>query len=94
MQPTYVGQLEIMAILDHIVATDIELYETTGVFSILASDHLPIYCVWKKPKTKHDKEPYYGRAYSRLLEAEFVNDIVSHDWSDVLNDQDPDSSWL
>ena len=44
-------------------------------------------------KEEIDKEMIYGRAYSRLNKDDFSRDVQSHDWSDVLNEVDPDLAW-
>ena len=92
--PTYEhhnGQFS--AILDHFVTSDVALYQQHGVLNVSATDHLPIFASRKKEKEEHDKDKFYGRAYSRLIPEKFAEDVLTKNWDDVLNAQDPDIAW-
>ncbi len=47
----------------------------------------------KKPKTKHEKSKFIGRAYSKLNEDTFRVDINEYNWDCVMNCHDSNEAW-
>ena len=45
----------------------------------------------KKPKSKHSKEPYWGRAYDKMNK-QFKLEIPTHNWDNMYNSLDPNEA--
>ncbi len=78
--------------IDHVLTTNPHIFQTCGTIPSNASDHFPIYGVRKKPYANHPKVPIKSRAYSKINNNNFINDIESQDWSSVLV-ENPDTAW-
>ena len=91
---THIKQQELaFSLMDHYLTTNEELYATAGALPTNASDHFFVYTSRKKPKTKHHKSKFKGRAYSRLDEDKFREDIARINWQEIIDDQDCNLAW-
>ena len=91
---THIKQQELgFSLIDHYLTTDDDLYGYSGALPTNASDHFFVYAARKKPKVKHPKSKFKGRAYSRLDENEFKQEISNENWEGVLIQPDSDAAW-
>ncbi len=91
---THIKQQELgFSLLDHYQTTDSELYGFAGALATNASDHFFVYTAHKKPKIKHRKSRFKGRAYSRLDENQFKEDISNVNWQPIIEEQDSNTAW-
>ena len=80
-------------LIDHFVTNNIDLYSQHGICPTLESDHHIIYTARKKFKGKHNKIQVRVRKYKNMNETEFINQVTNHDWSNVLDNNNPTSAW-
>ena len=84
---------DLTSTLDQFVTSDQDLYTVNGVLTVFATDHLPIFTVRKKLKEDHPKRKFKFRAYGKMDKANFKQDVLSHNWDHVQENNDPDSCW-
>ncbi len=75
--------------IDHFLTSDINVYGQTGVIPHGASDQYIVYPMKKKRKIKDEKDEYSGRSYDKMNKMAFSYDVITTDWDDVYNEQDP-----
>ena len=91
---TNIEQLELgFSLIDHYLTTNTEVYSNSDTLPTNASDHFYVYANRKKPKTKHPKSKVRGRAYSRLDETKFKEDIANNNWTNIMESHDCDGVW-
>ncbi len=91
---THIKQQELgFSLIDHYLTTDSKLYRLSGALPTNASDHVFVYTARKKPKVKHPKSKFKGRAYSRLNENEFKREISEINWFEIIDQTDSNTAW-
>ena len=82
-----------ISIIDHFCTTDPDLYCQCGVCPSDESDHDLIYGARKKIKVKWVKVRKWARKYKNLNEIDLKHDIDTHDWSKILDNDNPTECW-
>ena len=64
-----------------------------GVLNVSISDHEMIYITKKQNKREKELLEFKGRSYRNYDKEKFVHDLQSLDWTDVLNESNPERIW-
>ena len=73
--------------------TDISCVSQSGVVNYNISDHLPIYMVKKKSRTKIKRTVAFGRSYLNYSEDVFVRLLNQSSWEDFELSNNPQKLW-
>ena len=67
--------------------------ELHGTIDLIARDHNRVYAVRKQPKIKKSYKFMWDRTYHYFDALLLKRDVLSHDWSNVLDEGDVNMAW-
>ena len=65
----------------------------TGVIHVNISDHVPVYIVRKKMRSKNTRVMFEGRSYKKYNKNKMVETANGETWDNFANCGDPDRAW-
>ena len=80
------------SIIDHIFTNNKDII-TTGLADVNISDHVPIFLVRKKARSKPLKTEFTGRTYKNYDKEKFKKQLEEIDWTGFYSCWNPNGSW-
>ena len=76
-----------------LIFTNTEEIVASGVVSMSASDHMPVFVTFKHKCYKIGTKTIHGRSYKKYDKDVFANRLVNYDWSELDNLPNVEEAW-